>query len=238
MINETLSRTLLAGEVCDRETVPAGQRPLRKTWVTVVGIAADMRRNGMERTALRRSFYPSISGPMRKWISWCERRLPPASPGPAIRREIASLDPGIPVYRVSTLEERLTAQTRFRGILKPDLLSLFAAVALFLAAVGIYGVLHYSVAQRTNEIGIRMAMGARPADVLSLVLGQGCRLAVDWPRVRCRGFAAAQSTVRSLPLFGVTSTDPLTFTVVVVLLGAVVVMACWFRRGGRHRSTR
>jgi len=143
----------------------------------------------------------------------------------SVRRELASLDSRVPMYRVSTLQESLaTAQTPRR--FETGLLSLFAGVAMFLAAVGIYGVMHYSVAQRTNEIGIRMAIGARPADVLAMVLGQGCRLAFVGLASGIAGSLLLSRLFGSLPLFGVTATDPLTFGVVVVLLGAVVVLAC------------
>src|SRR5262249_6851488 len=107
------------------------------------------------------------------------------------------------------------------------LLTLFSSVALMLAAVGIYGVISYAVAQRTKEFGVRMALGAQRRDVLSLVLGRGLLLAVSGMVI---GVVGALLLTRSLStlLFGVTPTDPLTFAVVSVLLGAVALLASYF----------
>jgi putative ABC transport system permease protein len=141
----------------------------------------------------------------------------------AVRTEIRELDPDVPVARVSTMAEALSESVslpRFRALL----MAIFAATALMLAAIGIYGVIAYSVAQRTQEIGVRMALGATAPSVLRLVVGQGSRLAFVGISF---GLAGAFGLTRVLKkmLFGVTSSDPLTFAAVVLILGAVAVMA-------------
>jgi predicted permease len=225
LVNETLSRSCWPNEDAVGKRFRFDDGPFANEWVTVVGIVADMRRNGMEKDSIAQVFLPLDQWPSHGVDFLVRSTTPASSLAPGLRREMASLDPQVPVFRMSTLEERLsTAQVPRR--FETGLLSLFAGVALFLAAVGIYGVMHYSVAQRTKEIGIRMAAGARPVAVLSMILGQGCRLASIGLAAGIGGSLLLSRLFASLPLFGVTATDPPTFAVVVVLLGAVVVVAC------------
>jgi putative ABC transport system permease protein len=143
----------------------------------------------------------------------------------AARKEVRSLDPEQPVLQVAALEETLTkavAIPRFNMLL----FGLFAGVALLLAAVGIYGLMAYLVVQRTHEIGIRLALGARSSDVLRLVISHGMRLAALGMAI---GLAAALALTRLIKswLVGVSATDPLTFAGIVGLLGAVALLACY-----------
>ena len=136
-----------------------------------------------------------------------------------------SLDKDLPTYAPKTLEQYLNgtiAIPRFNTFL----LAIFAALAMILTAVGLYGVISYTVAQRTHEIGIRMALGAQPGDMLRLVVGQGMRLALLGVGL---GLVAAFGLTRFLSslLFGVSSTDPVSFAVVVTMLVAVVLLACY-----------
>jgi putative ABC transport system permease protein len=141
------------------------------------------------------------------------------------RDVIRSLDAKQPVADVRTLESLLgssIARQRFNTLL----LAVFAMVALLLAAVGIYGVMAYSVTQRTQEIGIRVALGARGADVLKLVVGQGMKLALTGVVIGTIG-ALALTRLMSNLLFSVSATDPLTFITVATLLIGVALVACW-----------
>jgi putative ABC transport system permease protein len=142
-----------------------------------------------------------------------------------VRQEVKALDPDQPIASVRLMTEWVdssVAAPRYRT----TLLALFAALAMILAATGIYGVMSYSVAQRTHEIGVRMAMGARQFDVLKLVVRQGMLLTVIGVVVGLAG-AFALTRVMSTLLFGVTAKDPLTFGVVAALLIAVAFLACF-----------
>jgi putative ABC transport system permease protein len=150
--------------------------------------------------------------------------VPASLPGD-LRQMVASLDGNLPVYGVRTMDQVIresSSDARFQALL----LGIFAALALVLAAVGIYGVMSYLVAQRTNEIGIRMALGAHPRDILRLVIGRGCVLTLAGLAL---GLAAAFALSRSLEsmLYGVSAADPWTFGAVAVLLGIVALGACY-----------
>jgi len=151
----------------------------------------------------------------------------------AMREAVREADPTLPVFGVRTMDEYL-ARTLTSKRLMMLVLALFALVALTLAAVGIYGVMSYAVAQRTSEIGIRMALGAHPRDVLRLVVGQGLLLTVVGVAL---GLGAAYWLTRLMTalLFGVSATDPLTFAAVALLLSFVAFLATWVpaRRASR-----
>jgi putative ABC transport system permease protein len=142
----------------------------------------------------------------------------------AVRREVMSVDREQPLYSVRTLAE-MRAATLAPETLNLSLLSVFAGLALALAAVGIYGVVAYTVAQRTHEIGVRMALGARGRDVLRMVVGRGMTLALVGVGAGLAGALLLTRVMQSL-LFGVSATDPLTFAAVALLLAAVALLAC------------
>jgi putative ABC transport system permease protein len=142
-----------------------------------------------------------------------------------VHREVAALDPEQAVMSAMTMEQRVStslAQPRFSALL----LSLLSVLAAGLAVVGIYGVISYSVAQRTREIGVRLALGARRGDVLRLVIGQGVALAGAGLAI---GLAASFALTRLMKglLYGVSATDLSTFAGAAALLGAVAIAACW-----------
>jgi putative ABC transport system permease protein len=149
----------------------------------------------------------------------------PLSLTSAVRKEVMAIDPDQPIAAVRTMEQALSESVsapRYRT----TLLGLFAAVALLLAAIGIYGVIAYATAQRTHELGVRMALGAQSKDVLKLVIGQGIKLALAGALLGLGGALALTRLVNTL-LFGVSATDPLTFAVVGLLLTLVALLACW-----------
>jgi putative ABC transport system permease protein len=157
----------------------------------------------------------------------------PAAIGQAMRDAVRAADPTLPVFGIRAMDEYL-ARTLTSKRLMMLLLAVFAAVALTLAAVGIYGVMAYAVAQRTSEIGIRMALGAHPRDVVRLVVAQGMLLTICGVVL---GLAAAYWLTRLMEtlLFGVGATDATTFAGVAALLAAVAFLATWIpaRRAAR-----
>jgi putative ABC transport system permease protein len=151
----------------------------------------------------------------------------------AVRSQISAIDKDQPVLTIRTLNEVIdstTAPRRFNTLL----LAIFAAVALALAAVGIYSVISYSVTQRTQEVGVRMALGARPDDVVRLILKQGLTLTLIGVASGVLGALAAARVMSGL-LYGVTATDPATFVAISLLLAIVAMLACYLpaRRAAR-----
>jgi putative ABC transport system permease protein len=149
----------------------------------------------------------------------------PASLTGALRDQVAALDKDLPLYAARPMTEVVAIamwDDKYAGIL----FALFAALALSLAAVGIYGVISYSVAQRTREIGLRMALGAQTGDVMRMIVRQGITLAALGAAVGLGGAAFATRLMKSL-LFNVSATDPVTFTLLPLTLLAVALTACW-----------
>jgi predicted permease len=143
----------------------------------------------------------------------------------AVQRELRALDPNLPIFRIGTLAAQLS-NSLMPQRLAAALVTAFGAIALLLAAIGLYGVMAYTVSQRTREIGIRMALGAQARDVLRLVVRQGMFIALFGVLL---GLAAALALTRLMTslLFGVSATDPLTFGVIALLLALVALLACY-----------
>jgi putative ABC transport system permease protein len=144
---------------------------------------------------------------------------------PAIRGRVHDLDPELPVSTVRTMDQWVSsnaAQPRLNSVL----LGVFAFVALLIAAIGIYGVISYSVTQRTREIGVRMALGAPRRDVLRMIVGEGMRMGIAGIAAGLAGAVAVSRALSSM-LFGVQARDPLTFASVATILVAIVLAACY-----------
>jgi putative ABC transport system permease protein len=143
----------------------------------------------------------------------------------ALRAQVAALDPDLPIFNIRAMEQIVSnaaGQPRFQTVL----LGIFSLVALLLAAIGIYGVMSYLVTHRTQEIGIRMALGAQARDVLRLVIGEGMKLVLLGLMIGLIGAVTLTRLLKGL-LFGVSTTDPLTFAVIALLLAFVALLACW-----------
>jgi predicted permease len=190
---------------------------------TVVGIVADIKHRSLAQQAVPEVFAVHDQFPVDFMSMTVRSSVPPPSLIPAIREELSQMDSELPLDRLRTMEEWLAAsvaQPRFYMLL----LAIFAAAALVLAAIGIYGVLAYAVRQRSNEIGIRRALGARGGDVLRMVIGRAMALAAAGLLI---GLLASLALTRLLSgfLYGVSATDPLTFAAVALLLVMVALLA-------------
>jgi putative ABC transport system permease protein len=191
----------------------------------IVGVVADVRRNGLDENVEPEMYVSHVQNPERRMNLVIRTDVRDASQlTPAARAEVKAFDPDQIIWRTQTLEQLLgtsVAPRRFNMML----LGIFACVALVLAAVGLYGVMSYSVTWRTHEIGIRMALGAKRADVLRLVVRQGMILALIGLGIGLIGALSLSRVMRSM-LHGVSPTDPLTFTGVSIVLLGVALLAC------------
>src|SRR5258708_7642786 len=225
MVNQTTARTYWPGESALGHRVKPG---FQGDWRTVVGVVEDVKNAGLDKPTATELYIPYLQtagqGLRTGYVIVRAKGDAARMVGPS-RGVIHEIDSSLPVAEVRTMDEVLSsAQARPRFLTL--LLTMFSGVALVLAAVGIYGVISYSVAQRTNEFGIRMAMGAGPRDVLRMVLGQGLLLGVIGVALGAAGALALTRLIRGL-LFGISSFDPLTFVVMAALLTAVTLVACW-----------
>jgi putative ABC transport system permease protein len=225
IINETLARRFWPGEEALGKRFKLGPAQAPNPWLTVVGVVGDMRRQSLEREPIAQVFLPYLQSPERRMNLLIRATGEPTQLAPVVRNEIRALDKTVLISQVSMLESRFAATTAQRRFLT-WLLALFSALALLLAAVGIYGLMQQSVALRTREIGTRLALGAQPRDVLRLVIGQGMSLALCGVGL---GLLAAFGLTRVLTglLFGVTATDPTTFITAPLVLLLVALLACY-----------
>jgi predicted permease len=224
IINEELARREFAGEDPIGKRLKFGGLDSEDPWITIVGVARTFRHYRLPRPMGPAVYFPQLASPAASQTLVVRTTLadPGALAGP-LRDVLRRLDPDVPPYAVQSLDE-VVGRSLWRQRLQGEVLGAFAALALLLAAVGIYGVLSYAVAQRTRELGVRMALGATMPRVLAMVLAQGARLAAVGIAL---GLAASLVATRALEslLYGVTSADPLTFVAVPLVLAAVALVA-------------
>ena len=227
LINETMARVFFAGENPLGKRIKAGDSD---HWSTIVGIVSDVKHSGLDAANKPETYYQYLQVPP-DWMSFIEGTMTavlrttadPNSLVAAVRGEVQKMDSGLAVFNVHTMQALVDgslAQPRFRTVL----LGAFAGVALILAAIGLYGVIAYSVTQRTNELGVRMALGAQKNDVLRLIVGQAALMAALGIGI---GLIAALGLLRVISklLFGVNTADPVTFASTALLILAVALAA-------------
>jgi len=200
----------------------------------IVGVVGDVKHKSLE-TEPAPTFYVSYQQsstfPIMNFL--IRTQHDPSSISVAVQRELQALDARAVVFNVRPLEEFVVDSVATRRF-NFWLLGVFAVFAVGLAAAGIYGTMSYSVAQRTREIGIRVALGAQNRDVVKLVIGEGMKLIVIGMAIGLSGSLALTRWIQTL-LFAVSATDPLTYIVITILLIIVALLACWFPA---HRATK
>jgi putative ABC transport system permease protein len=237
IINETMARQYWPGESALGKRFKVGSIDDQVPWITIVGIVGDIKEMGLEAPPKAEMFFPYQQLPRVLWNMPRDLTVrttgDPLSLVAAVRQAVWSVDPAQPVSNVRTMEDILSGEVTQRRITM-TLLAAFAGLALLLASLGIYGVLSYAVAQRTQEIGIRMALGANRLEVLRLVMGDGLRLAGAGVAIGL-GVSLALTQLMTRLLFGVTASDPRTLAGVTLLLLTVALVACYVpaRRAAR-----
>src|SRR5579859_448577 len=233
VVNETLARTMWPGanpigkRFACCEAGPKGR--MDPVWHEVVGVVADVRAWGLDRQVQPEFYIPIAQMPPSAW-DWIGRTMDLVVrtkggqiPVRELQSSVASIAPAVPIYRLSTMQQKISS-TLERSHFDTFLLAIFAATALLLSSVGIYGVLSYMVAQRTRDIGIRMALGASQGQIVWDVLGFGVRLAGIGLAIGLAGALAATRLLSAL-LYGVRPTDAITFVAVSLILLVVALIA-------------
>jgi predicted permease len=223
IVNQAMVRTYWPNED------PIGKRFRFKPsdpWLTVVGVSGDMRRQGIERPIAPQVFLPHRQGEENMMDVIVRTSGEPQRMALFVRDAVQSLDKTVAKFKISTVDEELGEQTSSRWF-DTFLLGSFAFTALLLSAIGIYGLLHQLVVQRTNEIAVRVALGARPTEVQLFVLRQGLILAVIGTALGLTAFLLASRFLATL-LYEVTPSDPITLAASVLVLLSVAGVACWF----------
>jgi predicted permease len=225
IINRTLARRFWPGQDSIGKRFRFGFQKPSDPAISVIGVVGDMRREGLTREAVSQVFLPLTQDPARGMDLLIRAGSDPLKLAGAVRSAVGSVDRSVPLFNVATLSEQLSVQTapvRFETYL----LGILGAFAMLLATVGIYGIMRYSVAQRTHEIGVRVALGAKRTDVLRLVLGQAIRLTATGVGA---GILTALALTRFLSslLYGVRPTDLTTYLIVSLMLSAAALVACY-----------
>jgi putative ABC transport system permease protein len=227
IVNDAMARRLWPGLDPVGERFRFGGAASTAPWFTVVGVVGDMRRQGLEKEPIPQMFEPLPQNPSR--LATVLVRVSAADPlalAGSIQAAVRRVEKLVPVYGITTLEQRLGASLTERRF-QTSLLIGFSLVALLMAAIGIYGLIQYSISMRTHEIGIRMAIGAQAGGIFRMVLREGLKLSFTGLALGLVGALWLGRAVSSL-LFGVTATDPLTYVSVSALLIVVSLAACYF----------
>lgn len=223
VINEALARKYFPNEDPLGKRIAFDGTPDKPNWREIVGVVGSVRNFGLDLDPKPEFYLPLEQYPTNTMTLVARTDSNPTGITGSVRSTITSLDPNLPLFNIKTMEEVISASVSHQ-MLTVRLLSFFSVLALLLASLGVYGVMAYSVAQRTHEIGIRMALGAPPRNVLKLVLKEGMLLVAIGVLVGLLGAFIVTRMVTTL-LFNVSATDATTFAVIILLLGAVSLVA-------------
>jgi predicted permease len=233
LVNETFVRTFLPAVDPIGRRFAYGQPQDESDWITIIGVVEDTKRSGVATPVRPEALFHHAQVRQSALQFIVETRGDPAAIMPAIRRIVAERDPELPIAQVGTVEAMLGEAVATRRFLM-QMLTVFSVVAGALAAIGIYGVMAYLVSQRTREMGIRMAIGAKRGDVLGLVLRDAAKYVLPGLVLGTLAALALGRLLRS-QLFGVAPTDPVTLVGMAVLFAVVAFVASWVPA---HRAAR
>jgi putative ABC transport system permease protein len=227
LINQANADLNFAGENPVGKRVNFGNvdRNNQPVWFEIVGVVSNVRSIELQEEPLPEIYTSSLQDAFSNMSFVIRASVEPSSLAGAVRQAVQDVDRAQPVSDVRTMEN-VVSESVMQPRFNLTLLGIFGAIALILSAAGIYGVTSYTAAQRTQEIGVRIALGAQPRDVLKLVLAQGIKLTLIGVVLGSAGALALTRLMKSL-LFGVSATDPMTFAAIAVLLTLVAVLACW-----------
>ncbi|MDQ3173454.1 MAG: FtsX-like permease family protein, partial [Acidobacteriota bacterium] len=228
LINETMAKRNWPGEspVGGKFTLKRSGRDARAgTTLEVIGVVTDQRQDGLEKTPRQEFFVPYSQAPSGSTIFVVRTKGDPNVLLQSVKERIWQTNKTQPFYAVTTMDQLLRDSLKARRF-NLALLSALAALALSLAAIGIYAVMSFTTGQRTHEIGVRMALGARAPDIIRLVVGEGMALTLTGIAI---GLVASFALTRFLSslLFNISSTDPVTFAGITILLSIVALLACY-----------
>jgi predicted permease len=228
IINESLARYYWPNDN------PVGKRlrftRFKNTWLEVIGVASNTKHNGLDQSTPMGLYLPlarAMWGGRNTLNAVVRTTQNPQDLVNAVRQIIKQADPALPIYGVTTIDKEITQHWRLRiRHMYSWLFGIFATVAGFLAIAGIYGVVAYSVCQRTQEFGIRKALGAQYSQIINMIIKKGLVLSIIGSGI---GIISALGLTHFLSgyLYGISPTDPLTFTLVPLMLIAVTMLACW-----------
>ena len=225
IVNENLAQRFWPNEDPIGKRLERGDRDDKEPWRTIVGVVRDKKEFSVDNEPPISIYHPAGQFPIGSMFLVVRTSTEPAQLTGTIMKEIQALDHELPAFEFKTMDQRLTASLARRR-LATILLSVFAAVALLLAVIGIYGVMAYAVNQRTHEIGIRMALGAQPANILRMVIRQSIVLITFGIAIGLAGAYALTRFMSSL-LYGVSATDAGTFIILPLLLGSIALLASY-----------
>jgi predicted permease len=224
IVNETFARQVWPGESAIGKRISISTRPnSQNVWREIVGVAGDVRHYALDQPPRMQLYVPHAQFPTTAMVLVVHSDAATAPLTDAVRRQIREIDPGVAAFAISTMESLISDSVAVRR-LAMSLISVFGGLALVLAAVGIYGVIAYWVSQRTREMGIRVALGARRADILRLVMSQGLRLCAVGIAIGLPFALGAGQVLRSL-LYGIGTVDAMVLAVVAVGFFAVALFA-------------
>jgi predicted permease len=224
IVNKELVQKAFGGRDPIGERITFGNPADSSSWLTIIGVVGNTRLEGVGLETYSQAFTPLLQAPASYMYVLARTTGDPLALAAALRREVAALDPALPISSLLSMDQR-AAESVAQFKLNSIIVTLFACVALVLASIGIYAVIAYAVAQRTREIGIRMALGAGRSTVLRLVVRDGMAPAVIGVALGTLGAFGVTRLMRSL-LYGVTATDPIVFGLVATALVLVALGAC------------